>query len=224
MIALGEINPITERGWLVLSELEKFMKNDENDPAHDLNHHLRVRKTGIEIGKSVGADLEVLEPALLLHDVIRPKEEAKEKTHAQESAKEAERILKKCGYRNEEIKRICNTIRNHSRTDLSEGKKDVESKVLYDADKIDGVGADGIRRVISLGKTRGWNAKKSAAWYLGRILDVAKNERLYFASSKAIAREGITISLNWCERVLGKEKFAKQLNEGGFHSAGEVEF
>lgn len=117
--------------------------------SHDWSHSLRVWKLSLKIAKKEGGDVEVLTMASLLHDIGREKE-LKTKgriCHAKESARLAKKILLSLGVPREKIKKVCVCIENHrfrkKRKCLS-----LEEKILFDADKLDAIGAVGIGRAF----------------------------------------------------------------------------
>jgi uncharacterized protein len=121
------------------------------DPAHDLQHILRVYKNAELIGKREGADMEVLLAAVLLHDiVVYPKGSAKSSKSADDSADMAEKILKGYGVSKEKIDRISYCIRTHSYSRRLMPAT-LEGKILQDADRLDALGAIGIARTFSVG-------------------------------------------------------------------------
>ncbi|MDD5341289.1 MAG: HD domain-containing protein [Patescibacteria group bacterium] len=115
--------------------------------CHDWTHVERVRNLALQIGKKEKADLGVIEIAALWHDIARKKEmQSKGKIcHAQESAKLAKPILKKYKLDKEQIDNILHCIEAH-RFRKSLAPKTIEAKVIYDADKLDSIGAVGIGR------------------------------------------------------------------------------
>ncbi len=119
------------------------------DAGHDLNHVMRVYCLCLKLTKDMrDIDLEVLELAALLHDV-GGRGELKDKTgkvcHAKLSAEMAQDILKKLGYSQDKINRIIHCILAHRyRTGVSPKTK--EAKILFDADKLDALGAIGVAR------------------------------------------------------------------------------
>lgn len=128
--------------------VEKMLKG--RDPAHDFQHILRVYKNAEIIGRSEGSDMEVLLPAVLLHDiVVYPKGSAKSSRSSDESADLAKNILENYGYSQDRISKICYCIRTHSYS-----KKVVpaslEGRILQDADRLDALGAIGIARTFSV--------------------------------------------------------------------------
>ncbi len=108
--------------------------------THGYEHVDRVYITCQHIGEIEGADMRILLPAALLHDIARD-----EQNHAEAGAEKAKSILKRYGYTLDEIEKIANAISTHSFS----GKKppvSLEGKILSDADKLDALGALGVYR------------------------------------------------------------------------------
>ncbi len=122
------------------------------DRAHDLEHALRVREWGKLLAEGDGADATVIELAALLHDIGRS---GVEKTHAESSAGLAVNILHKTGYSEEIVLRVRDAILTHSR-EVGHEPNTLEAKILYDADKLDFVGAIGLGRLFAMGGVEGW--------------------------------------------------------------------
>ena len=118
-------------------------------------HVERVLKNALHIGKVEGADLEIVELAALLHDIARDIDtnttETGDTCHAVEGAKIAEEILKKHNYHAEKIEKICHCIKTHRFRDPTLVPETLEAKVIYDADKLDVLGAIGVARTYSFG-------------------------------------------------------------------------
>ena len=108
--------------------------------THGLEHTLRVYTTCQALGESLGADMSILLPAVLLHDVVRGGED-----HALASSVEAGEILRGLGYPVKAIEEVSKTIAAHS---FSAGRtpESLEAEVLSDADKLDAMGALGVYR------------------------------------------------------------------------------
>ncbi len=185
--------------------VNRLRKDESQDPAHRDDHALRVKDIGIQIGLKEGANIQILEPSLLLHDIIRPNDPELEKIHSELSTNYARDILPDFDYTPEEIESICRNVLTHSRSSLYGDEKTLEAKIIYDADKIDGLGYDGIDRTCKLCGVRGYTPEQTVKWYLGRILDVVKNEPLYTKSGKKIANDRLEISLLFCKQLLGKD-------------------
>ena len=139
--------------------IEKEIKNVKKDAcdyfkgvfgSHDWDHVERVYKLALHIGEKEGADLEVLKLAAYLHDIGRL-EQAKTKgkvCHAEHGAKLAKEILARNGFDQAMIDRVSKCIEAH-RLSVRREHKSLESKVLFDADTIDSLGAIGLGRLFS---------------------------------------------------------------------------
>jgi uncharacterized protein len=121
------------------------------DSAHDQGHAMRVLKLAEVIGKAEGANLSVLRPAALLHDIgCAPKHLGKEKESEDRTLIIARALLAKTGYGPQDIETILGMIGVHgySRKIVP---KDLEGKILQDADRLDAMGAIGIARTFLVG-------------------------------------------------------------------------
>jgi uncharacterized protein len=116
--------------------------------SHDWDHTLRVYNLCIHIGKKENANLEILKLAALLHDIKRYEEDqSREICHAEKGAILAKEILKKHNYEETKINKIANCIETHRYRDNNQPESK-EAKVLFDADKLDSIGAVGIGRAF----------------------------------------------------------------------------
>jgi uncharacterized protein len=122
---------------------------DDSDPVHGLDHVLRVLKTAEQIGSTLGADLDVLRAAALLHDAsgAHPGEDGSRADHENASAAFAAEVLTAEGWPEKDIERVMHCIRAH-RFRGKERPQTLEAKVLFDADKLDVIGAFGTARTI----------------------------------------------------------------------------
>lgn len=115
--------------------------------CHDWTHVDRVRNLALHIGKKEKANLFILEIAALLHDIGR-KGEMKSKgyfCHAVYGGEVARKILPKYGLSKDEIENIIHSIQTH-RYRNEHIPNTIEAKVLFDADKLDSIGAIGVAR------------------------------------------------------------------------------
>ena len=120
------------------------------DPAHDFHHIMRVYKNAKLIGGREGSNMEILLPAVLLHDlIVCPKGSAKSSKSSDESADLAQNILQSHGYSKDKINQICYCIRAHSYS-MRLVPASLEGKILQDADRLDALGAIGIARTFSV--------------------------------------------------------------------------
>ncbi len=131
------------------TDVKKRMR--KNDPAHDFEHIMRIYKNAQKLAKKEKANTKLVLAAVLLHDIVSfPKSDSRSKTSSTESALEAQKILKKYDYSDDEIKIVSDAIRDHS---FSKGMvpRTIEGKVLQDADRLDALGAIGIARTFAVG-------------------------------------------------------------------------
>jgi uncharacterized protein len=122
---------------------------DETDPVHGFDHVLRVLKIAEQIGSPLEADLDILRAAVLLHDATsaHPSDPGGREEHEQRSARFARKVLEAEGWEQERIAAVLHCIRAH-RFRGSEQPQSLEARILFDADKLDVLGAFGIARTI----------------------------------------------------------------------------
>lgn len=124
----------------------------EADSAHDFDHVLRVLALAERIGAAEGADMEILRPAVLLHDIGRPEELRDGSCHAQVGAQKAQQIL--ADWPQEKLEAITHAIASHRFRENTKPQT-LEAKVLFDADKLDCIGAVGVARAYVIGGLMG---------------------------------------------------------------------
>ncbi len=122
---------------------------DEADPVHGFDHVLRVLRMAEQIGSSLDADLDILRAAALLHDAAsaHPADPEGREQHEKRSAQFARQVLEAEGWEQEQINAVLHCIRAH-RFRGSEQPQSLEARILFDADKLDVLGAFGIARTI----------------------------------------------------------------------------
>lgn len=128
------------------TEARTFFENASG--CHDWTHVERVRALALRIGKMETADLGILEIATLLHDIGRSYEMKKGSIkfcHAEMGAKMAIGILNKHNIAEEDRENILHCILAH-RNRNSHKPNTKEAMVLFDADKLDSIGAIGVAR------------------------------------------------------------------------------
>jgi len=119
----------------------------DTDSAHGFDHVLRVWRLAERIGRAEGAEMDVLRAAALLHDVARPDEARTGVDHAEASARRAEALL--ADRPADRVARVAQAIREH-RFRGALRPTTVEGRVLYDADKLDAIGAIGVARAYAV--------------------------------------------------------------------------
>jgi uncharacterized protein len=117
--------------------------------SHDWDHTERVRRLCLRIGSKERADLGVLELAALLHDIGRGREDRSggRTCHARAGAGLARRLLERHGVNGSTTRDVVRCIRTH-RFRKRSVPRTLEAKVLFDADKLDSIGAVGIGRAF----------------------------------------------------------------------------
>lgn len=119
------------------------------DPTHDFEHVLRVYRMAERLGREERADLEIIRAAALLHDIQgSPDGSNKRARHHHQSAELAGRILRQAGWSDGRIERVEHCIRAHRYRSDGETPQTLEAKILFDADKLDALGAIGAARAI----------------------------------------------------------------------------
>lgn len=120
-----------------------------DDPAHDLNHFMRVVTMAKKLCVQEGAKLEVVVPAAWLHDlVIVPKNSPLRSQASKMSADKALEFLREINYPQEFHQEIAHAIEGHSFSANIEVKT-IEAKIVQDADRLDGLGAIGVARCFA---------------------------------------------------------------------------
>ncbi|RUM89127.1 MAG: phosphohydrolase [Thermodesulfatator sp.] len=139
---------IDPRTWEALYERARRLYQEAGS-SHRLDHVERVMALAERLAREEGADVEVVRVAALLHDIGRA-EEARTRgkvCHAAYGAELARQILKELNFPSDFIERVVRAIRRH-RFRGSERPESLEEKILFDADKLDSLGAVGIGRAF----------------------------------------------------------------------------
>lgn len=114
------------------------------DPAHDFDHVLRVTAMAERIARAEGADVDVVRAAALLHDIGRA--DASGRDHAEIAAEIAHRLLDTRTPGKAEA--VAQAIRQH-RFRSGPLPDSLEARCLFDADKLDAIGAIGVARAFA---------------------------------------------------------------------------
>jgi len=123
----------------------------ESDAVHGFDHILRVYRLAERIARAEGADIEIVQAAVLLHDAQEQSlgENDERSTHHHRSAEFAYQVLLEKGWPEERIQAVLHCIRAHRYRDDNEQPQTLEARVLFDADKLDAIGAVGVARAIA---------------------------------------------------------------------------
>lgn len=198
----------------VRKEAKKYFRKSRG--SHGWDHTVRVYKLALKIGKKEKADLGILKLAAILHDIGRGWEDkSKGKVcHAEKGAILARKILEKYNFRKERVKQITHCVASHR----FRGKKkpqSKEAKVLFDADKLDSIGAVGLGRAflfagevgarlhnkgIDIGQTRQYSKEDTA--YREFMVKLKKiKDRVLTKEGKKIAQQRHQFMIEFFKRL-----------------------
>jgi uncharacterized protein len=137
------------RTWLL--ELARQIMADEGseDAAHDYDHLVRVMALADRIQASEGGDLPTIWAAVALHDIGQERERRHGGDHALIGAELAAELLRDTPFPQHSIPLVQQAIREHRMTGGAIPQT-LEGRILYDADKIDCLGAIGIGRLYCI--------------------------------------------------------------------------
>ena len=184
------------------------------DAAHGFDHVLRVLTLAERIGEAEGADMEIVRVAALLHDVARAETANTGRCHAQAGAERAREILR--GGPTERVEAVAHAIATH-RFRRGPAPETLEAQVLFDADKLDAIGAVGVARAYAIGGRRNsrlW-ADVPADYTEGDLASACEHtpahefvfklsklkDQMHTATGKAIAEERHAYMVAFFERL-----------------------
>lgn len=116
------------------------------DGSHDVSHLIRVWRNASAISQSKGGDLNVLVPAVILHDCVAVEKCSSLRSQASRMAAiRASGLLSTMEFSSDFILSVAHAIEAHS---FSAGiePRSLEAAILRDADRLDAIGAIGIAR------------------------------------------------------------------------------
>ena len=116
---------------------------------HGVDHTMNVFHNAVHLAKAENADLDVVKAAALLHDIGRREEALSQGklNHAEIGAEKTEKILQDLGCEPAFIEKVRLCVLRH-RTRDNNSPESLEEKVIFDADKLDSIGAVGIGRAF----------------------------------------------------------------------------
>lgn len=130
--------------------IEAYMKSSTEDSAHDKEHIYRVLNNALVIAEEEkNVNYDILIAACLLHDVGRI-DQMKDPAlcHAVVGSEKAKAFLLEQEYDETFAQIVSDCIRTH-RFRKNAPPQTLEAKILFDADKLDVVGAMGIARTLA---------------------------------------------------------------------------
>lgn len=198
----------------IKKEVKEYFKSSRG--SHDWSHVERVYNLALKIGKKEKADLETLKLAAILHDVGRKhQDEVNGKVdHAEIGARLTREILEKYKFGKEKIEKIIHCIETN-RFRGNKKPKSKEAKILFDADKLDAIGAIGIGRAflfageigaklhnknLKIEKTKEYSKEDTAyREFMVKLRKIAG--RMFTKEGKRIAKERHKFMVNFFDRL-----------------------
>lgn len=148
---------------------EEIRTRFENHPGcHDWDHTRRVLANARVLAEGEAADQRICETAALLHDVGRLQELEDEGVtcHARLGAEIAPELMRQAGMTDEafiEQVRHCVESHRYRRRETTPEPHTLEAKIVYDADKLDSLGAIGVGRAFHFAGRIGARVHNSTA-------------------------------------------------------------
>lgn len=142
-------NTYTEKNTIYSIRQRAKSYFDQTNGCHGWDHTERVCRLALKIAEQEDADIDVIRIATLLHDIARPEQDSSNGSfcHAEKGAELAGNILEAYDIPDDKKTNIIHCIRTHR----FRGKNIPETReamILYDADKLDAIGAIGIGRAF----------------------------------------------------------------------------
>jgi uncharacterized protein len=135
----------------VLARVKAFAQScfDKASGSHDWDHTLRVFRLCEIMGPAENTDMDVLGVAAYLHDIGRAFQDESSGAicHAEKGAQMAKPMVEALPLSKKQKQNIIHCIRSH-RFRNHHKPATTEAKVLFDADKLDAIGAVGVARAF----------------------------------------------------------------------------
>lgn len=202
----------------LIDKIKKEAKNifSKAKGSHDWEHTQRVCNLCVFIGEKEKADMEILQLAAILHDIGRNCQDKSNGKicHAERGAVLAEKLLEKYSLEKEKIDRIIHCIESH-RFRNNKIPQSKEAKTLYDADKLDAIGATGIGRAflfagevgarlhnndVDIEKTKPYS-KEDTAYREFMVKLIRIKDKMLTQEGKSIAEERHNFMVDFFDRL-----------------------
>lgn len=177
-----------------LEEIKKFAKRYllKNDSWHRTYHTKQTVRLAIALAKKENADIEKCVVSAWLHDIAKYQEKDNI-DHGDEGAKIARSFLIGLNFPKKDAEEISYAIKQHNKNGY---KKTIESKIIWDADKLQGIGAYGLLRIYGFYISEGKNQEEAYRLSLKEQSIFLKN--FYTPAAKKIAKEKISFLESFC--------------------------
>lgn len=189
----------------VLDKVRVLISDNNQSVAHRMDHIQRVLSNSCDLAEYYPeADLELLKLSALLHDICQPFDRKEE--HVKLSVNMAREILQEVGYPAERAEKVLRIISEHSTECISINRPtSIEAKILFDADKLDGLGASGIARVFALFGQQGKVPLEAVPWYLHKMK--AASENIQTEQERLLAIERSKYVLDFIKRIKAENNY-----------------
>ncbi len=141
--------------------------------SHRIDHFERVWKRAESIAiaimeeQNIVIDMKALKIACYTHDLNEPFDGEKG-DHVAYSLTDARTLLRQADCPENVIRKVLQINSEHSSENIKTPSS-FEARILYDADKLDGLGAIGIARVFALCGQQGLSINETVKWYRAKI-------------------------------------------------------
>ena len=209
-----------------INKIKKIIEEKMSCSAHNIEHVMRV----VDLCKIIAVceknvDIEILLVSAYLHDIARVKEDQDltgNTDHSVIGAEMSSDILDGMGYPIDRIVRVKHCIISH-RFRSGHIPESIEAKILFDADKLDVLGAVGLTRTYMMSGQYGQSLDFNSENYSlennsdsnGRLKDMSKHspfiefefkyrkipDRLYTDKAKEIAAERLAFMADFFARL-----------------------
>jgi len=171
----------------VIKEAERLLKSHHYDAAHGLAHHNSVCVAAFDIGKHVSEPFspDLLRIACMWHDIVMGEDDAdKHKEVTRNTAEHLQKFMLECGFNGQEAEVVYLAVKHH---EFDDKPVNTEGKILFDADKLDTLNLERIRRFVTsdkMGQVPAWKLKAYAKG--GTAMVKLTRGKLHYAYSKQL--------------------------------------
>jgi hypothetical protein len=198
----------------VIKEAERLLAIYAYDTAHDLAHHKSVYKTAKDITDHIHDkyDPHVLKIACMWHDVVSKQyANIQHKEVTADTAEYLRKFMLKNGFTEYQSATASLAVKHH---EFDDTPVNTEGKILFDADKLDNLNLERVRRFIAsdrIGDVPNWKLK---AYIKGgvAIIKLTRNKLHYNHSKKIFDR---IVDELWDDKEIAgyAEKYGVDLND-----------
>mgnify|MGYP001209443262 CR=1 FL=1 len=198
----------------VIKEAERLLSSHHYDAAHDLAHHRSVYAKALDISQHITepVDTDLLHIACMWHDIVIDKKDAdKHKEVTQETAEHVRKYMLKQGFSERDAESVYLAVKHH---EFGDKPVNTEGKILFDADKLDTLNLERIRRFVASDRMGQIPAWKLRAYIKGGTSMVKLTRRkLHYAYSKQLFDKAVNELWDDPEVAHYAEKYGVDLDD-----------